>query len=59
MTNPQDTQHSERHGHLRVALDQARRLTEEPRPDSNESPAWSVLAAHVGDLSVLALAPRD
>jgi hypothetical protein len=41
--------------HLDRALDHAHRLTE-PRPQPGVTPAWSGQAAHVGDLTVLALA---
>lgn len=44
--------------HLRNALDHAHRLSE-PRPASGYTTAWSACAAHVGDLTVLALAMRD
>ncbi len=40
---------------LRLALEHARRLTE-TRPQRSHDAAWSSLAAHVGDLGVLALA---
>ena len=41
--------------HLEQALDHAHRLTQ-PRPQPGYSHAWSEQAAHVGDLTVLALA---
>lgn len=42
--------------HLRTALDHAQRLTD-PRPEGAAySTAWFAQAAHVGDLTVLALA---
>lgn len=41
--------------HVTIALDHARRLSE-CRPDSAHQASWSAQAAHVGDLSVLALA---
>lgn len=57
MSDPQhDTRGPETH--LRSALDHARRLTE-TRPDAAATSAWSAQAAHVGDLTVLALAMRD
>jgi hypothetical protein len=41
---------------LRTALEHAQRLTE-PRPEGAAySEAWSAQAAHVGDMTVLALA---
>jgi hypothetical protein len=40
---------------LRLALEHARRLSE-PRPERSYDASWSALAAHVGDLAVLALA---
>jgi hypothetical protein len=44
--------------HLRAALDHAQRLSE-PRDEKAFTPAWSALAHHVGDMTVLALAMRD
>jgi hypothetical protein len=45
-----------RPNHLRTALEHAQRLTD-PRPEGSAySEAWSAQAAHVGDISVLALA---
>lgn len=45
--------------HLHIALEHAQRLSD-PRPaGAPYSPAWSAQAAHVGDLTVLALAMRD
>jgi hypothetical protein len=41
--------------HVTTALDHARRLSES-RPDAAQQASWSAQAAHVGDLSVLALA---
>jgi hypothetical protein len=43
---------------LRLTLEHARRLSE-PRPEREHDVAWSALAAHVGDLAVLALALGD
>jgi hypothetical protein len=43
---------------LGQALDQAQRLSE-ARPAEGSSAGWHAHAAHVGDLSVLALALRD
>jgi hypothetical protein len=43
---------------LRLALDHARALAEAPR-DRAYTHGWSANAAHVGDLTVLALALRD
>jgi hypothetical protein len=43
---------------ITTALDHARRLSES-RPDGAHRDSWSAQAAHVGDLSVLALALRD
>lgn len=43
---------------LTLALDRARALAEAPR-EHTYSHGWSAHAAHVGDLSVLALALRD
>lgn len=40
------------------ALDQAQRLSDS-RPTEESSAQWLAHAAHVGDLSVLALALRD
>lgn len=44
--------------HLRTALDHAHELSQ-PRPAPGYTAAWSARAAHVGDLTVLALAMRD
>jgi hypothetical protein len=57
MIDPQsDTQPAE--SHLRRALEHATRLSE-PRPvDAALTPDWFAQAAHVGDISVLALALR-
>jgi hypothetical protein len=43
---------------ITTALDHARRLSES-RPDAAQQDSWSAQAAHVGDLSVLALALRN
>jgi hypothetical protein len=59
MTNSRhDENHERRDPHLSLALDHARVLAEAPR-ERTYSPGWSAHAAHVGDLSVLALALRD
>jgi hypothetical protein len=42
--------------HLRTALEHARRLTDPRLEGSAYTEAWSAQAAHVGDLTVLALA---
>lgn len=55
MKNPTNEPLSPRHAHLSAALEHARRLSEEPRPDGNYNAGWSANAAQVGDLSVLAL----
>jgi hypothetical protein len=53
MTPPRPDSHST---HLRTALEHAQRLTD-PRPEgSTYSESWSAQAAHVGDITVLALA---
>ncbi|HEX8977985.1 MAG TPA: hypothetical protein VF781_15880 [Solirubrobacteraceae bacterium] len=41
--------------HVTIALDHARRLTG-ARPEAADQLSWTAQAAHVGDLSVLALA---
>jgi hypothetical protein len=55
MTPPRTDSHATS---LRHALEHAQRLTDRPKAPST-SPAWSAQAAHVGDLTVLALAMRD
>jgi hypothetical protein len=55
MTPPRTDSHSTP---LRTALEHAQRLTD-PRPEgAAHSAAWAAQAAHVGDLTVLALAMR-
>ena len=57
MTNPQ--KHDNHPGrHLQDALEQARRLSE-CGSGQGVTARWSAHAAHVGDLSVLALALRS
>jgi hypothetical protein len=58
MNDPQrDTQPGD--SHLRRALEQAHQLSE-PRPtNARHTPDWYAKAAHVGDISVLALALRN
>ena len=46
------------HPALGSALEQAQRLSDS-RPEGAHRTDWSYAAAHVGDLSVLALAFRD
>jgi hypothetical protein len=43
---------------MELTLEHARRLSE-ARPDGTYDVAWTALAAHVGDLAVLALALGD
>jgi hypothetical protein len=57
-TNPRHDQPREHERHFRVAIEDAKRLSQ-CRPVDGYSPGWSVRAAHVGDFSVLALALRD
>jgi hypothetical protein len=56
--NPRPDHNRDHQRHYRVAIEDAKRLCQ-PRPAGGYSPGWSVQAAHVGDLSVLALALRD
>jgi hypothetical protein len=57
-TNPRPDHSSDREHHFRMAIEDAKRLSQ-PRPVDGYSLGWSVQAAHVGDFSVLALALRD
>jgi hypothetical protein len=59
MTNSRHDENPRRNDRqLTLALDRARALAEAPR-ERTYGHGWSAHAAHVGDLSVLALALRD
>jgi hypothetical protein len=58
MNDPQrDTQPGD--SHLRRALEHAHKLSEQRPTNAAVTPDWYAKAAHVGDISVLALALRN